>query len=450
MTTTTATPTDRTVRAATVATFLAFVASGVAFASWASRIPQIRDHLHLSPSALGLVLLSMSVGSMTALPLSGSIVARFGTRRTTAAAAVLFGVGLATVAIGSLVGVAPVVVGQVVIGAAMAAWDVAMNVHGTALEHRLGRSVLPRFHAGFSVGSVAGAVIGTAMVALRVPVATHLAAVAAVIAVALPIIARRFLAGDGPPRDKDKPAEQGRLPERDRPEEHGRLREQGRLPEQSRPEEEGRPEDEGRLPQGGRTRGVLATWRERRTLLIGLFVLAFTFAEGAGTDWIGVAAIDGHGATAPVATLTFAAFLAAMTIGRWFGPPLIDRYGRVPVVRALTLTGCAGAALFVVAPAVPLAVAGAVLWGVGIALGFPVGISAAGDDPAAAAGRVSVISTIGYSGFLAGAPALGVLGQHVTVVRALIAVAILLAVAALLAGVVRKPAPAEAAGLNGS
>jgi MFS family permease len=383
---------DRAARAAAAATFVAFVASGVAFASWASRIPQIRDRLHLSPSALGLVLLSLSIGSMAALPLAGSVVARFGARRTTGVAAVLFSAGLATLAVGSLVGVAPVVAGLVVVGASMAVWDVAMNVHGTALEHRLGRSLLPRLHAGFSVGSVAGALAGTAMVAWHVPVAAHLTVVAAVMAVAVPITVRRFVA------THDRPQRESRV--------------------------------------------VLARWRERRTLLIGLFVLAFTFAEGAGTNWIGVAAIDGHGASAPIATLAYAAFLAAMTTGRWFGPPLIERYGRVPVMRALTVTGCAGAALFVVAPAVPLAVVGAVLWGAGNALGFPVGMSAAGDDPPAAAGRISVVSTIGYTGFLVGAPALGLLGQHMTVLRALIAVAVLLAMAALTAaGVAPSRAP---------
>lgn len=415
---------DRGVRTAAAATFLAFVASGVAFATWTSRIPQIRDHLHLSPSALGLVLLSVSIGSMIALPLSGTIVGRFGTGRTTASAAVLFAAGVATVAIGSLVGVAPVVVGLVVIGAAMAAWDVAMNVHGAALEHRLGRSLLPRLHAGFSVGSVAGALIGTAMVALRVPVAAHLTAVAAVFAIAVPIIARRFLPSE---------AESGEA-------EPGETRQGGGAVWRERRRTANRPRV--------RSRGTLAAWRERRTLLIGVFVLAFTFAEGAGTDWIGVAAIDGHGAAAPVATLAFAAFLAAMTVGRWFGPPLIERYGRVPVVRVLTLTGCVGAALFVFAPAVPLAVVGAILWGAGNALGFPVGMSAGGDDPEAAAGRVSVISTIGYSGFLAGAPALGLLGQHVTVLRALITVAAMFALATLTAGVLRRQSRPAVAGGN--
>jgi MFS family permease len=366
-------------RAATVATFAAFVVSGLAFASWAARIPQIRDQLGLDPARLGLVLLSISAGCVAALPVSGAVVARFGSRRTVTAAAALFGAGMAIVAAGTLAGVAPVVVGLVVLGVATAAWDVAMNLQGTVIERRLGRSMMSRFHAGFSVGTVLGALIGTVMVALGVPVVVHLAAVAVVVPVAVPVAARRFLADD-------------------------------------------------RRATGGRR--AFAAWTERRTVLIGLFALAFTFAEGAGTDWISLAAIDGHGLAAWVGTLAFAAFLGAMTAGRWFGPGLLDRYGRVPVVRALTVTASAGTALFVLAPAAPLAFAGALLWGLGISLGFPVAVSAAGEDPERAAGRVSVISSIGYSAFLAGPPAIGFLGAHVTVLRALLAVAVVLAAAA--------------------
>ena len=70
---------DRDLRGAVGATYSAFVATGMAFASWASRIPQVRDRLDLSPAGLGLVLLASAVGSVIALPLSGVIVGRFGT-----------------------------------------------------------------------------------------------------------------------------------------------------------------------------------------------------------------------------------------------------------------------------------------------------------------------------------------------------------------------------------
>ncbi|MFC0505229.1 MFS transporter [Micromonospora costi] len=394
MTSTIAPPvTPARVRAATTATYAAFIGSGFAFASWASRIPQVRDRLDLDASALGLVLLAIAAGSMLALPLSGPVVARIGSSRTVMVMAVLLGVGLTAAALGSLTGVVPVVIGLFVLGFANGAWDVGMNVQGTVVERHLGRSIMSRFHAGFSLGTVAGALLGAAMVALHVPVPVHLTGVAVLVVAGVVWQARRFVA------DHD----------------------------------DAEPDPAVEPPRGG----ALAAWREPRTLLIGVFVLAFSFAEGVGNDWISVAAIDGHHVSAALGTLTFAAFLSAMTIGRWFGPALLDRHGRTRVVRVLAVIGIAGVALFVFGPSPVHAFAGTMLWGLGASLGFPVGMSAGGDDPRRAAGRVSVIASIGYCAFLSGPPVIGFLGDHLTVLRALTVVAVLLGLATLLAGTVR-------------
>jgi predicted MFS family arabinose efflux permease len=386
------------VRTATTATYVAFIGSGFAFASWASRIPQVRDRLALDSSALGLVLLAIAAGSLLALPLSGPVVTRLGSARTVAAMAGLLGLGLATAALGSLAGVVPVVIGLFLLGFANGAWDVAMNVQATVVERRLGRSIMSRFHAGFSVGTVAGALLGAVMIASHVPVPVHLVAVAVVVVAGVTWSTRRFLAD----HDGDEP---------------------------------------GAAVSDGPRPSALTAWREPRTLLVGLFVLAFAFAEGVGNDWISVAAIDGHHVSATLGTLAFATFLAAMTAGRWFGPGLLDRYGRVPVVRAIAVIGIAGVALFVFGPHPAVAFAGTLLWGLGASLGFPVGMSAGGDDPRRAAGRVSVIASIGYCAFLAGPPTIGFLGHQITVLRALIVVAVLLALATAIAGAVR-PLPA--------
>jgi fucose permease len=399
-------PSAANVRIATRATYLAFIASGFAFASWASRIPQVRDRLHLSPSQLGLVLLAIAVGSVLALPLSGPMVARLGSRLTVQLMAALHAVGLAVVAVGFLTGVAPVLIGLFLSGFAIGAWDVAMNVQGADVERHLGRSIMPRFHAGYSIGTVVGALIGAVMVALHVPVTAHLLAVSVAVAVLVPLGVRPFL--------PDHPSEPAAAP------------------------------DAGDATAATTERAparTWAAWTERRTLLIGVFVLAFAFAEGTANDWIGVAVIDGYGTSAAVGTLGFAVFLAAMTIGRWFGPGMLDRYGRVRMVRALGLVALVGLVLFVAGVHVILAFVGAALWGVGVSLGFPVGMSAGADDPRRAAARVSVISSIGYCAFLAGPPLVGLLGQHVGVLRAQSAVAVLLAVAALVAGTVRPLVP---------
>ncbi|HZC71649.1 MAG TPA: MFS transporter [Jatrophihabitans sp.] len=389
-----AAPDRAAVRAAVRATYVAFFGSGFAFANWAARIPQVRDRLDLTPSELGYVLLFIAAGSVIALPLSGRIVHRFGSRRTVTVTAVFVGIGMAIMAVGYLSGVAVLVVGLLLFGFANGAWDVAMNVQGALVERHLGRSIMPRFHAGWSVGTVSGALVGTAMVAWQVPVGAHLSGVAVAVAVSVALGVQRFLP------DRDIAAE---------------------------PAEPARPAH------------AWAAWTERRTLLIGAVVLAFAFAEGSAGDWVSVAVIDGYHASATVGTLTFAVFLAAMTTGRWFGPALLDRYGRVPVVRAATLVAITGLALFVFGNAIALALVGTLLWGTGTCLGFPVGMSAGADDPARSAARVSVIASIGYCAFLGGPPLIGSLGQLLGVQHALTAVAVGLALAALIAGSL-KPA----------
>jgi predicted MFS family arabinose efflux permease len=384
-------PSAPQVLAATRATYVAFAGAGFAFASWAARIPAVRNRLDLDPAALGLVLLAIAAGSVIALPLSGPVVARLGSRRTVAVMAGLLTVSLVVIAVGHLAGVVPLVVGLFLMGFANGAWDVGMNVQGAVVERHLGRAIMSRFHAGFSLGTVAGALLGAAMVALDVSVTAHLLAVAAVVGIGVPATVRSFV-----------------------------------------------PDVDGTATVHGGS-GVLAAWREPRTLLIGLFVLAFAFAEGTANDWITIALIDGHGTSEAVGTLGFAVFLTSMTAARWVGPGLLDRYGRVALVRVLAGLALGGLLLFVFGPNPAVAFVGALLWGAGTSLGFPVGMSAGADDPARAAARVSVVASIGYCAFLAGPPLIGFLGNEVGVLRALVVVAVLLAVATAIAGCLREP-----------
>ncbi len=398
-------PTSAT-RTGVHATYAAFIGSGVAFASWASRIPQVRDRLQLGPAELGLVLLCLAAGSVIALPLAGPLVHRVGSRRAVQAMATLNGLALVTVALGYRSGLAPVVVGLFLFGFAQGAWDVAMNVQGAIVERRLGRAIMPRFHAGFSVGTVAGALIGAGLVRLGVSVSAHLLVIGLTVVLVVPWSVRGFVPDTEPAEPGAEPGESG-------------------------------------------SRKTLRAWREPRTLLIGLFVLAFAFAEGTGNDWSAVALIDGYRAAPSGGTLGFATFLAAMTLGRWFGPRALDRYGRVVVVRAMALLCLVGLLLFVFGPlvggqvavgqALPLAFVGAALWGFGLSLGFPVGMSAAADEAAMAPARVSVVASIGYVAFLGGPPLIGFLGAHVGVLRALTVVAVLLALATAVAGALRPP-----------
>src|SRR5215831_10314178 len=235
------------VSGATRAVYTAFIANGFVFASWAARIPQVRDGLRVSPGVLGLILLCIAAGSTIATPLSGLVITWLGDSRTVAVMSLIAAAGMATVAVGYRYGIPPVAAGLFVFGYSSGTWDVAMNVQGAAVEHALGRAIMSRFHAGWSVGTVTGAGAGTAMVALGVPVTVHLLAVALVVAATVPVAALRFL----PLSPDPAPADAG----------------------------------DGTAAR----RSPLAAWTEPRTLLIGLFMLCMTFTEGTSNDWLSLA-----------------------------------------------------------------------------------------------------------------------------------------------------------------
>lgn len=265
-------------------------------------------------------------------------------------------------------------------GAGIGLWDVAQNIEGADVEHHLGRTVMPQFHAAFSGGAFLGAVIGAGLSTLGVGLPEHLLVIAAIVVVLALIAPRYFL----PAQPASVPGPASAAAARD-----------------------------AKAP---------TAWRDGRTLLIGVVVLGATLTEGAGNDWIAKATVDGLGARESTGALLFALFVAAMTLMRFLGGRVIDRFGRVAVLRASMAAAAAGLALFVLAGNIVLAGVGAALWGMGAALAFPMGMSAAADDPRHAAARVSVVSTIGYVAFLAGPPLLGFLGDLTGINLALLAI----------------------------
>ena len=376
---------------------LAFAINGFAFASWMSRVPDVKQLLDLTPGMLSVLLLSVSAGSLLGLPAAGPIAHRFGATRTVrlGMALVVPGIVLAALAAQAQLPMWWVMPGLFLLGLGTGMWDVAQNLEGAIIERALDRAIMPWFHAAFSGGTVVGALVGAAMTWLQVPLVTHLGFVAALTAVVAWWGTGQFLpAFDEADAD---PAASG--PTRRR-----------------------------------------SAWTEPRTLLVGLMVLAAAFAEGTANDWMAVAFVDGHGVDNALGVVALAVFLSFMTAGRIAGTMLLDRYGRVPVLRMMfgaAILGC----LLVVFGEPWLAFVGCAIWGVGASLGFPVGMSAAADDPARAPTRLSVVSTIGYTAFLAGPPLLGLLGDHFGILRALLVVGAVSVLAMLVVPVARPLQP---------
>lgn len=417
----------RTVRVASTAVFVVFALAGVNFSSWAARLPAVRDALDLRPDQMGLLLLLGSIGSIVALPLSGLVVIRLGAARAVLSFALLNCTGYVVAATGVALGTVPLTaVGLVMCGVGTGVWDASMNLEGAVVEQRLGRTVMPRYHAGFSVGTVAAAGVAALAARADVPVQVHLPVVVVLSAVAVAVSVRHFL-----PAGHD--------------EAHAPVQEAAAPAAAAAPAEAA----VAAAPSGAAApaapapvrRSVFAAWLEPRTLLIGLVVLAAAVTEGAGNDWLSLAVVDGFDRPDVTGAIAFGVFVAAMTLMRFLGTMLLDRYGRVPVLRLCGALALVGLLVFGLAPSdmLWLAMAGAVLWGMGAALGFPVGMSAASDDPLRAAARVSVVSTIGYSAFLAGPPLLGLLAQHVGYRHALLVIALPIVVGLLVAHVAAPP-----------
>jgi MFS family permease len=162
---------------------------------------------------------------------------------------------------------------------------------------------------------------------------------------------------------------------------------------------------------------------------------------------VSLAVVDGFGTSDAFGAIGLAVFLTAMTGMRLLGTGLLDRYGRVVVLRLSAALALVGLLVFTLSPNLWVALVGVVAWGMGAALGFPVGMSAASDDPARAAVRVSVVATIGYSAFFMGPPLIGFLAEHVGYRSALLVIAVPVVVGLLVVGVTRPlPTAAGSAG----
>lgn len=378
--------------------------TGIGLSSWVTRTPAVRDAVEASTAGMGLILFGLSVGSMVGVLSAGAVVRRHGARPVIVLGSALTVVGVAVIAVGAGASAAAgVFAGLLFVGLGGGLGEIGLNIEAAAVETATRRPVLPLLHGCFSLGTVVGALAGIGLTAARFPVVWHLLAVAVVMA-ALAVWAFPGI-----------PAGTGQEP--------GGARAGG-----SR--DDGAPRTRERRP---------SIWRDSRLVLIGVVVLAMAFAEGSANDWLPLLMVDGHGVSATSGSLVYAGFALAMTVGRFAGGPFVVRYGRPAVLSVSAVGGAIGVAGVAFAPNPVLAGVAVALWGLGASLGFPVAISAAGDDPERGAERVSAVATSGYLAFLVGPPLLGFLGEHAGLRQAMLVVVALLVVAALAARGARPP-----------
>lgn len=381
------------------AIFAIFLASGLSIATWASRVPSIAAALEIDKAQIGLLLLCMGIASIIGISTGPVVMARTGARFGMLIMMLVFGTGVLMIGLGADVfGALPVVViGMALFGFGNGSVDVMMNVEATAIEQQMGKTILPVFHAFFSFGTVIGAGVGALAAHLGLNVATHAGIISVVIVLGAVICFSQV------------PAREAALD----------------------------PTPASRAPWRERVHTALAAWREPRIYALGVVMLGMSFAEGGANDWIALGVVEGHGQEAGMGALALTIFSVGMTVVRLMGGPLVDRFGRVPVLRVLAVTAASGILLFILGPTLPLVLLGAALWGIGASLGFPLGMSAAADDPAKAAARVSAAATIGYVAFLGGPPLLGLISEHIGLLNTLYILVVLVVMSGLFSAAAR-------------
>ena len=386
------------------AIFVVYAGLGFATSAWLSRLPDVRDHLGLTPGTIGMMLLIASLGSLLTLPTSGPIVMKIGARWAGRIGVFIWALGIVGAATGTLANSLVLFTGSLVFMSAGAGlWGSSMNIEAGLVQAAVRRLVVPVIQAMYAVGMLGGALVGALAARAGLPVAAHLFGLATLELVVCGIAVGFYLSQD----------EVAAL----------------------EPARESLAGEGGEASAGNAKKGLTRlAWRERRTVLIALMVMSGGLLEGASNDWLNLSMVDGYGFTTSTASAIFAFFLLMMTIMRFGSPRLERRFGASHLLR-LTM-GCAivGLMLVAFAPHHILAVIGVALWGIGASLVFPLGISALSIDPVMTPARVSVLSTVNYGSALIGPPILGLIADHVGYHRALVFVVLPVCLAIVLAG----------------
>jgi predicted MFS family arabinose efflux permease len=352
-----------------------FALDGFVTSSVYARLPAIKDRLEIDAGALSLALLGMTVGLLLAQAATAWLIARRGSGPVAVGGAVLCAVAVIGPGLAGALGW--LVAATILLGVATGALDVAMNVHGAAVERAGGRPILSRLHAVFSLGVLAGSGVAGAVAAAGVGVRPHLVIVAALGVVAAAVVAPRLGPGERPRQAVAAPA----------------LRAEAH-PIFARP-----------------TRALAGA---------GAIAFCVLLCEGAVADWSAVHLRDDVELGAGAATLGLAAFSVAMVVGRLAGDRVSIRLGARRHVRFGGALAAGGLLLAALAHTAVPAVAGFAVAGLGLSALFPLVVRAAAATPGPAA-AIAAVSTAGYVGLVAGPPAVGALAQA-TSLRASLAI----------------------------
>ncbi|MFZ4816855.1 MAG: MFS transporter [Phototrophicaceae bacterium] len=340
-----------------------FFVNGMMFALWASRIPQVQLRLALNDQALGIILLGISAGVLTALPLASGFIGRFSSRRVAMLTALLYPAMLLIVPFTQTA--FALWIALFGFGMVMSTMDVAMNAQGSGLERQSGRQIMSSFHGMWSIGFLSGGFLGSRMIAWDFSLLQSIL-VGAVIAwiIVIPSLLA-LIAVDGEQDQANRSA-----------------------------------------PFSLPPRGI---W------MLGVVAFCSAVGEGAMADWTGVYMRDIVQAPPAQWSYGLIAYSALMSIGRFLGDWVASRLGAVNVVRAGGVLASAGLLLAIVLPTLVPVLIGFALVGIGVATVIPLAFSAAGNRPGVNPSQgIAGVATLAYSAFLAGPPLLGFVAEAIT------------------------------------
>jgi fucose permease len=378
----------RFVEPARLGVSLVFFCHGIASGTWLARIPAEQEQLGLSEAALGLALLGSGLGSLVAMVPAGAVIARLGSRTMVALLSIPFCLSLYLIAFAANW---PTLFGALIVwGSSAGSLDVAMNAQGSAIQEKRGQPILSSLHGLWSLGTMLGGALSALLTGLGVDLQGQFLVEAPALLVVVVAASRPMLSGG-----------------------HG--------------------------PPGA------ALARPRRALLA-LAVVTFcgVTAEGSMFDWSGVYLRQTFAAPEAVAASGTVWVAASMAIGRLIGDPFTQRFGPPVLARACAILAVIGMLIVILAPVPAVVFAGLVALGLGLSIIVPVAFGAAGRAPGMSPGAaIAAVATVGYFGFLAAPPTIGLVAEYVTLRGAFVLLLLLLVLIGFLAPATdQRPAPA--------
>ncbi len=375
------------------AIFLVFFAQSAVLGSWIPRIPDVKDSLGMSSFVLGLCLLALSAGTLLAFFIAGSTIDRFGLRRvcqfSVPAWALLF-------ILPGYVDTAEALFAVLVLcGLAVGHCEVAMNTMADAIEKNRPRRIMSRCHGFWSLGSLFGALAGTAFARAEIDVSVHFLTVMPVLAVlgiaAGTLLPRRRVLADLV----------------------------------------------GLASDTGEPNRVLFRLPRKSILLLCFMPLGVMCVEGAFIDWSAVFMREVHAASAVVIGVTYSFFSCVMALTRLFGDRIVEVYGDYSVTRISGAAATLGIAVFALSQTPVMAFFGAALAGLGVAIVYPLAMTAAAARPGETSDNVAAVALVAFTAFLLAPPLIGFIADQLGLRLALLLLTPIAAGTWFLAGEVR-------------